>query len=231
MVNFFYEFLITRQTWRCDIRLRDSQRERAGRKRSGFSPSSHTIYPTSSGEMVQRILYSASFNCNFRLFYYPFDVQTCNIFLKLTSATSAVITFKATFQLERRYSLLVLSIFIPTALLLGIGYTTLFVKLQLLQVRAIMTQTTLLVLYTLFNQVSSNLPDTAYIKMVDVWFFFCIFLIFSVIVLHIMVENLEPGVHKGQRKIINVAPSAAQRLKSNPMEMIVEPPSSLCSVL
>ncbi|XP_068211704.1 LOW QUALITY PROTEIN: uncharacterized protein [Palaemon carinicauda] len=226
-----------------------------------------TIYPTSSGEMVQRILYSASFNCNFRLFYYPFDVQTCNIFLKLTSATSAVITFKnasvlynglrnlpkyavgemsasvyningndaleATFQLERRYSLLVLSIFIPTALLLGIGYTTLFVKLQLLQVRAIMTLTTLLVLYTLFNQVSSNLPDTAYIKMVDVWFFFCIFLIFSVIVLHIVVENLEPGVPKGQRKIINVAPSAAQRLKSNPMEMMVEPPSSseCCSLL
>ncbi|XP_066970056.1 uncharacterized protein [Macrobrachium rosenbergii] len=219
-----------------------------------------TIFPTTNGEMVQRILYSASFNCNFRLFYYPFDVQTCSVFLKLTSATSAVITFKnasvvyqglknlpkyavreisasifninsndaleVTFQLERRYSLLVLTIFIPTGLLLGIGYTTLFVKLQLLQVRAIMTLTTLLVLYTLFNQVSSNLPDTAYIKMVDVWFFFCIFLIFSVIVLHIVVENLDPGVPKGQSQVIKVAPSAALRPRSNPLETTINSLSS-----
>ncbi|KAG7172288.1 Neuronal pentraxin-2-like 4 [Homarus americanus] len=61
------------------------------------------------------------------------------------------------------------------------------------QVRAIMTLTTLLVLYTLFNQVSSALPDTAYIKMIDLYFFFCISLIFSLIVLHIVVENLPPG--------------------------------------
>ncbi|XP_064092387.1 uncharacterized protein LOC135205555 [Macrobrachium nipponense] len=216
-----------------------------------------TIFPSTSGEMAQRILYSASFNCNFRLFYYPFDVQTCSVLLKLTSATSAVITFKnasveyqglknlpkyavreisasllninsndaleVTFQLERRYSLLVLTIFIPTGLLLVIGYTTLFVKLQLLQVRAIMTLTTLLVLYTLFNQVSSNLPDTAYIKMVDVWFFFCIFLIFSVIVLHIVVENLDPGVPKGQQsQVIKVAPSAGLRPRSNPVATTID---------
>ncbi|XP_070001373.1 uncharacterized protein [Penaeus vannamei] len=97
------------------------------------------------------------------------------------------------FALERRWSLLVLTIFIPTILLLGIGYVTLFIQLAAIQVRSIMTLTTLLVLYTLFNQVSSDLPDTAYIKMIDMWFFFCIFLIFSVIVLHVIVEYLPPG--------------------------------------
>lgn len=56
-----------------------------------------------------------------------------------------------------------------------------------------MSLTTLLVLYTLFNQVSQALPDTAYIKMVDVWFFFCIFLIFFLIVVHILAENLPAG--------------------------------------
>ncbi|XP_063865337.1 uncharacterized protein LOC135103173 [Scylla paramamosain] len=71
-----------------------------------------------------------------------------------------------------------------------IGYTTLFVRLQLLQVRAIMTLTTLLVLYTLFSQVSAKLPDTAYIKMVDMWFFFCIFVIFAIIVVHLLTECL-----------------------------------------
>ncbi|XP_042216238.1 uncharacterized protein LOC121862208 [Homarus americanus] len=186
-----------------------------------------TVYPASSGRLVQRTLYSASFSCNFQLFRYPFDTQTCSVYLKLTSATSQVVTFKnatveynglrnlpkytvgsltarldhsdandvleVKFELTRRYSLLMLTIFLPTALLLGIGYSTLFVKLHLLQVRAIMTLTTLLVLYTLFNQVSSALPDTAYIKMIDLYFFFCISLIFSLIVLHIVVENLPPG--------------------------------------
>ena len=56
-----------------------------------------------------------------------------------------------------------------------------------------MTLTTMLVMYTLFSQVSSGLPDTAYIKMLDMWFFFCIFLILSIIVLHVTVEHLQEG--------------------------------------
>ncbi|KAK8396900.1 hypothetical protein O3P69_005113 [Scylla paramamosain] len=97
------------------------------------------------------------------------------------------------FQLERRYSLLVLTIFVPTFLLIGVGYTTLYIQLPAFQVRSIMTLTTMLVMYTLFNQVSSGLPDTAYIKMLDMWFFFCIFLILSIIVLHVTVEHLPEG--------------------------------------
>lgn len=52
------------------------------------------MFPASSGQLVQRTQYSASFTCNFRLFWYPFDTQSCSVFLKLTSATSLVVTFK-----------------------------------------------------------------------------------------------------------------------------------------
>ncbi|XP_068247799.1 uncharacterized protein [Palaemon carinicauda] len=112
-----------------------------------------------------------------------------NIVVDLSESVGYAV-MEVKFQLERRWSLLVLTIFLPTILLIGIGYVTLFIKLPAFQVRAIMTLTTLLVLYTLFNQVSSGLPDTAYIKMIDIWFFFCIFLIFSVIIVHIAVEHL-----------------------------------------
>ncbi|XP_066965653.1 uncharacterized protein [Macrobrachium rosenbergii] len=112
-----------------------------------------------------------------------------NIVVELSERVGYAV-MEVKFQLKRRWSLLVLTIFIPTLLLICIGYVTLFIKLQAFQVRAVMTLTTLLVLYTLFNQVSSNLPDTAYIKMIDIWFFFCIFLIFSVIIVHIAVEHL-----------------------------------------
>ena len=48
--------------------------------------------------------------------------------------------------------------------------------------------TTLLVLYTLFTSTSDDLPKTAEIKMLDVWFFFCILLLFIIIVLHVFVD-------------------------------------------
>lgn len=39
-------------------------------------------------------------------------------------------------------------------------------------------------LYTLFNNSSSSLPVTAYVKMVDMWFLYCISLLFVIIVCH-----------------------------------------------
>ncbi|XP_047474204.1 uncharacterized protein LOC125028766 [Penaeus chinensis] len=132
-----------------------------------------------------------------------------NIAFQLNTRSDYAV-LEVTFDLERRWSLLVLTIFMPTFLLLGIGYGTLYIQLQAFQVRAIMTLTTLLVLYTLFNQVSSALPDTAYIKMIDMWFFFCIFLIFSVIVVHISVERLEPGEARPS-KTISVSPVQQMR--------------------
>lgn len=70
-------------------------------------------------------------------------------------------TIQLTFELERRSSVTLLSTFVPSVLLLCIGWATLFVRLEALNVRAVMSLTTLLVLYTLFSNVSSSLPDTA----------------------------------------------------------------------
>nr|XP_027239125.1 glycine receptor subunit alpha-2-like [Penaeus vannamei] len=118
--------------------------------------------------------------------------------------------YRVKFALERRWSLLVLTIFIPTILLLGIGYVTLFIRLAEFDVRTVMTLTTLLVLYTLFNQVSSDLPDTAYIKMIDMWFFFCIFLIFAVNILHVLVEHLPSG----ETNVFKISSNAENNLVS-----------------
>ena len=59
------------------------------------------------------------------------------------------------------------------------------------QARLVVTLTTLLVLYTLFNSTSSALPDTAYIKMIDIWFLYCILMLFVIITVHVVVEHLE----------------------------------------
>lgn len=48
--------------------------------------------------------------------------------------------------------------------------------------------TSLLVLATLFTQVSASLPKTSYFKMVDIWLLFCIILIFFIIVFHTIID-------------------------------------------
>lgn len=56
------------------------------------------------------------------------------------------------------------------------------------QVRVMTALTSLLVLATLFTQVSASLPKTSYFKMVDIWLLFCILLIFLIIIFHTIID-------------------------------------------
>ncbi|KAK7083948.1 hypothetical protein SK128_013704 [Halocaridina rubra] len=95
------------------------------------------------------------------------------------------------FTLTRRYTLIVLNVYLPSLMLMVIGYATLYVKVDQLEIRSSVSLTTLLVLYTFFNQTSSSLPQTAYVKLIDVWFFFCTSFLFAIIVTHVFVEKLD----------------------------------------
>lgn len=48
--------------------------------------------------------------------------------------------------------------------------------------------TALLVLATLFTQVSQSLPKTSYFKVVDIWLLFCIIVIFLIILFHSIID-------------------------------------------
>ncbi|KAK7074815.1 hypothetical protein SK128_001825 [Halocaridina rubra] len=120
----------------------------------------------------------------------------------IRSEESGYAVLQVTFELERRYSLLVLMIFFPTILLDVITIITSFVSSAAFEVRTTMSLTTLLVMYTLYDQVDNSLPETAYIKMVDVWFFFCIFFIFAMVVIHIAVNRMPR-----EDEVVIVAPS------------------------
>ncbi|XP_042204260.1 gamma-aminobutyric acid receptor subunit delta-like [Homarus americanus] len=99
-------------------------------------------------------------------------------------------TLIAQFVLNRRQGVILLATFLPSVLLLSISWVTLFVKIEALNVRAIMSLTTLLVLYTLFANLSSSLPKTAEIKLIDIWFFFIIFVLFCNIMVHIIADRI-----------------------------------------
>ncbi|XP_076058520.1 uncharacterized protein LOC143035535 [Oratosquilla oratoria] len=91
-------------------------------------------------------------------------------------------------ELIRRYGYAMLNIYIPSLTLLTISYVTLFFRPTIFEVRVMTALTALLVLATLFTQVSTSLPKTSYFKMVDIWLLFCIILIFIIIIWHTVID-------------------------------------------
>ncbi|KAK8394287.1 hypothetical protein O3P69_006470 [Scylla paramamosain] len=83
------------------------------------------------------------------------------------------------FTMNRRSSFYITSAYLPTTMLLLISYSSLYCPRDNRDLRVLMALTTLLVLYSLYQQISDNLPKTSYIKAIDIWFFFCITFIFS----------------------------------------------------
>ncbi|XP_068216340.1 uncharacterized protein [Palaemon carinicauda] len=106
------------------------------------------------------------------------------------------------FKLKRRPGYILLTAFVPATLLLLVSWATLFIQLDQLPVRASMSLTSLLVLYTLFSNTSRSLPITSEIKLLDFWFFFIIFVLFINIVLHIFVrDDSSSNVHPIDKEI------------------------------
>ena len=84
----------------------------------------------------------------------------------------------------------ILNVFIPTIVLNLISYTTNFYKDDFFETVIAINLTTMLVIVTLFVSVSENLPPTSYMKMMDIWLLFNLFVPFLLILIHTYMENL-----------------------------------------
>ena len=86
--------------------------------------------------------------------------------------------------LKRRINNAILTIYLPTFLILAIVYTTNFFKDFFFEAVVTVNLTSLLVLTNLFISVSQSLPPTAYVKMVDIWLIFAQMVPFVEVLLH-----------------------------------------------
>ena len=84
-------------------------------------------------------------------------------------------------NLHRRFFFYITSTYLPTFMLIIITYTSLYCKEENVDLRVMMAITTLLVLYALYQQIADGLPRTSYTKAIDIWCFFAIFYIFSLV--------------------------------------------------
>ena len=86
--------------------------------------------------------------------------------------------------LKRRINNAILTIYLPTILILIIVFTTNFFKDFFFEAVVTVNLTSLLVLTTLFISVSQSLPPTAYVKMIDIWLIFAQLIPFMEVLLH-----------------------------------------------
>ncbi|XP_076033277.1 uncharacterized protein LOC143020649 [Oratosquilla oratoria] len=102
------------------------------------------------------------------------------------------------FALRRRVDYYVTSAYFPTTMLIIISYASLFCKHENRDLRVLMCLTTLLVLYSLHQQITDRLPKTSFTKAIDIWCFFAISYIFTQVIFHVLVD-LSPFVDAIQR--------------------------------
>ncbi len=82
-----------------------------------------------------------------------------------------------------------------------------------------MNLTTLLVLTTLFISISNSLPRTAYVKLIDIWLIFCLFIPFIEVLLHTITDVLREDVREMKERSRN-------RSSNKPPPAVYDPPPS-----
>ncbi|XP_042886363.1 uncharacterized protein LOC122262433 [Penaeus japonicus] len=83
------------------------------------------------------------------------------------------------------------STYVPTFIIVVIGYLVFFFPLSNFNERVLVGLTGLLVEATFFSQVNSSIPHTAYMKLVDIWMVYCILTLFLVVVSVVIIQCIQ----------------------------------------
>jgi len=93
--------------------------------------------------------------------------------------------------LGRRLLGVFMTIYMPTILMNVVGHCTMYFKPFFFEAQVSVNLTVMLVLTTMFVSVSNDLPRTSYLKMVDIWLIFNLFIPFLEVLLHTYKDNLQ----------------------------------------
>lgn len=92
------------------------------------------------------------------------------------------------FRLDNLSLFFVSSTYVPTFLMVLICYSTFFFEIEDFNDRIMVSLTALLVLATLFTQITTTTPSTSYLKLLDVWFVACILVNFTIVIMLVVIN-------------------------------------------
>ena len=111
-------------------------------------------------------------------------------YLEYDNDTSSKITAKVEITLCRKLSYHIFNIYIPTLCLIVIAGFTLFIDFSHFEVSIMIAMTSMLVTYTLYQSISAYLPQTSYMKMIDIWLFGGLIFPFIIITILVIMDLL-----------------------------------------
>ena len=105
--------------------------------------------------------------------------------------------------LKRKFVNDLLTTYLPTILLILITYCTTFFKENYFEAALGANLTIMLVMTTIFTDVSQSLPMTAYIKLIDLWLIFGQFIPFTEVILLTIMDGIKETEDERGTKAIN----------------------------
>ena len=93
------------------------------------------------------------------------------------------------FTLKRRYAYYMATTYLPSVCLLLAAEITLFIDESHFEATTMVALTSMLVMYTLYQASSSALPQTSYLKMIDVWLLPGLLLPFVVFLIEVCIKS------------------------------------------
>ena len=188
------------------------------------------MYFLSSRWLSFKKFFVVDFLCNFNMATYPFDTQDCDAELEVGKGHQFVELFaqdmeyvgeknvmdyiitetkdykkenKVVFKISLGRSLMsvILTTMLPTIILLLVTLSTNYYNEQHFKTIIPVNLISLLSMVTLYVGVSARLPQTSYLKMIDGWLIFSLFVPFINIILHGYLD-FQRFKHKGTHYLV-----------------------------
>jgi hypothetical protein len=103
--------------------------------------------------------------------------------------------------------------FLPTCCLIIIAQMTLFIDKSHFEATIMVALTAMLVMYTLYQSVANTLPQTAYLKMIDIWLLAGLILPFFVVMVLIAVDTVEDQGGNNENEVQPYRATSKETLK------------------
>ena len=116
-----------------------------------------------------------------------FEVLDNLMYNKTNTTQNEIIIY---IKLRRKLSYHIFNTYVPSFCLAMIAGFTLFIDESHFEATIMVALTTMLVIYTLHQSISANLPQTSYIKMIDIWLFTGLITPFVIITILVIMDYL-----------------------------------------
>ncbi|KAK5650392.1 hypothetical protein RI129_001421 [Pyrocoelia pectoralis] len=131
----------------------------------------------------------------------PLELKEMNVFTSEKGGNfSRLVVY---FRFERQIGHHLIQTFAPSTLVVMLSWFSFWLGLDAVPGRVTLVVTCMLTLVTMFTGLRSDIPPVAYVKALDLWMAFCMFLVFAALTEFVIVKVLEKHYQKYKNRLAN----------------------------